>query len=456
MKKFTRVVLLSSAIVFPIKIGFPAPKESGAGERRKSNGVERVENILARLQSGLATVEPPSPDLDAKSGIGIASLPTDPSPPIPQSITSEGSTNPDATQTPPSSIQTSPHDATPATAESPGPETIPPVAPETSGRIAADDPSSSTNSVKTASLPIESAGSIAPSTTTERPVDAVAIQEPSAPKDTALETPPTASDQPPVVSPKEEPLIHPSAFPSEVEIKTQILALDVEEPSGPSDIMALGSVLTLRAAELPATDILALGMGSEPSSAPNPAAPSPALADQNPAKPSVSPQEIPVLPSNELPPTIAAPQETAPIVILTPTAQPVMPTPANGRNKVQPAEVPKAASPQPAQAEPRKVRVRLTFYSGQDDQWGSRVAWGKVAKAERGRTAAADPAVFPYGTWIEVPGFGKLRVEDTGSAVKSRKASDGKEPVIDIYVGDEREAMRLAGSTPDYVEITLL
>ncbi len=102
------------------------------------------------------------------------------------------------------------------------------------------------------------------------------------------------------------------------------------------------------------------------------------------------------------------------------------------------------------------MRVRLTFYTGKDDHWGSRVAWGKVDQAKRGRTAAADPTVFPYGTWIDVPGFGKLRVEDTGTAVKARKASGGKEPVIDIYIEDEDEAERLASSTPDYVEITLL
>jgi 3D (Asp-Asp-Asp) domain-containing protein len=104
--------------------------------------------------------------------------------------------------------------------------------------------------------------------------------------------------------------------------------------------------------------------------------------------------------------------------------------------------------------EPKKMRVRLTFYSGQDDLWGSRVAWSQVKEAKRGRTVAADPTIFPYGTWIEVPGFGKLRVEDTGTAVKSRKASGGREPVIDVYVGDDKEAWRLASGRPHYVEIT--
>ncbi|MES2309833.1 MAG: 3D domain-containing protein [Verrucomicrobiota bacterium] len=105
---------------------------------------------------------------------------------------------------------------------------------------------------------------------------------------------------------------------------------------------------------------------------------------------------------------------------------------------------------------PKKIRVRLTFYSGQDDQWGSQVAWNKVHQASRGRTAAADPNLFPYGTWIHIPGFGVHRIEDTGTAVKARTASGGKDPVIDLYVGEESEVHRLSTTTPEYVDIILL
>jgi 3D (Asp-Asp-Asp) domain-containing protein len=109
-----------------------------------------------------------------------------------------------------------------------------------------------------------------------------------------------------------------------------------------------------------------------------------------------------------------------------------------------------------ASASSQIVRVRLTFYSGQDDQWGDRVAWDKVSRAKKGRTVAADPAVFPYGTWLHIPGFGKMRVEDTGTAVKSRAASGGRDPVIDVYVGEESEVNRLSASLPEYVEVKLL
>jgi 3D (Asp-Asp-Asp) domain-containing protein len=101
------------------------------------------------------------------------------------------------------------------------------------------------------------------------------------------------------------------------------------------------------------------------------------------------------------------------------------------------------------------MRVRLTFYSGLDDQYGSRVAWRKVREAKRGRTAAADPSVLPFGTWIHIPGLGKLRIEDTGSAVKAKTASRGTVPVIDVYVGNDQDARRLSRTMPDYVEITL-
>jgi 3D (Asp-Asp-Asp) domain-containing protein len=104
----------------------------------------------------------------------------------------------------------------------------------------------------------------------------------------------------------------------------------------------------------------------------------------------------------------------------------------------------------------KTVRVRLTFYSGEMDQWGDRVAWQKVARASRGRTVAADPKIFPYGTCIEIPGFGRRRVEDTGSAVKAKVASRGSAPIIDVYVGCEKEVWRLAAKTPEYVDIQLV
>ncbi|MDD2709997.1 MAG: 3D domain-containing protein [Verrucomicrobiae bacterium] len=103
-----------------------------------------------------------------------------------------------------------------------------------------------------------------------------------------------------------------------------------------------------------------------------------------------------------------------------------------------------------------KMRVRLTFYSPNDDGWGNQVAWPEVENATEGRTAAADPVILPFGTWIDVPGFGKRRIEDTGTAVKSRKASQGREPVVDLYVEDQEKMRHLSIETPDYMDISVL
>jgi 3D (Asp-Asp-Asp) domain-containing protein len=41
-----------------------------------------------------------------------------------------------------------------------------------------------------------------------------------------------------------------------------------------------------------------------------------------------------------------------------------------------------------------------------------------VQTAEMSGTIAADPSIFPYGTQLNVPGYGEGVVEDTGSRVK--------------------------------------
>lgn len=192
---------------------------------------------------------------------------------------------------------------------------------------------------------------------------------------------------------------------------------------------------------------------------------SPTLADENEEVPfsdssesetpsiTVVTAEPPMLPIESL-----EQPEVLPILSLTEVTPPA-PVPTTVPLQAQEASmapVVEALLSQQVQPVAKKVRVRLTFYSGKDDQWGSRVAWREVLQAKLGRTVAADPTLFPYGTWIHIPGFGVHRVEDTGTAVKSRKASAGKDPVIDIYVGEESEVNRLANSTPEYVEITLL
>ncbi len=59
---------------------------------------------------------------------------------------------------------------------------------------------------------------------------------------------------------------------------------------------------------------------------------------------------------------------------------------------------------------------------------------GVTARGTKARhgTVAADPAVFPFGTRLEIPGYGTGVVEDTGGAIKGRH--------IDIWFSSHDEA----------------
>ncbi len=54
-------------------------------------------------------------------------------------------------------------------------------------------------------------------------------------------------------------------------------------------------------------------------------------------------------------------------------------------------------------------------------------------KAKRG-TIAADTTRYPFGTVMDVPGYGKGRVEDRGSAIKGDR--------IDVYFKSHRKALQ--------------
>lgn len=89
-------------------------------------------------------------------------------------------------------------------------------------------------------------------------------------------------------------------------------------------------------------------------------------------------------------------------------------------------------------AQMQKLKCRVTFYSP-CTKYGSKVADPKVKRAVTGVTAAAHPH-FKFGTRIFVPdlkgivGDGRFIVQDRGSAVTSKKASNGKTYVFDIFV----------------------
>lgn len=106
-------------------------------------------------------------------------------------------------------------------------------------------------------------------------------------------------------------------------------------------------------------------------------------------------------------------------------------------------------------------RARTTVYNPNEDKWGYQTATG--VRSQEGHTVAVDPTVIPYGRYIQLlnedgtpwndpsGNFGIRKAVDTGSAVKSRKASGGKEPVIDLFFeGDLMENQKKIGDYANY------
>lgn len=86
-----------------------------------------------------------------------------------------------------------------------------------------------------------------------------------------------------------------------------------------------------------------------------------------------------------------------------------------------------------------KHRARITYYTPYEDKWGAQVADPKTKRAKEGITIAAHPE-FKFGTKIYIPnlkdkvGDGWFVVQDRGSAVTSKKASNGKAYVFDVFL----------------------
>lgn len=89
-------------------------------------------------------------------------------------------------------------------------------------------------------------------------------------------------------------------------------------------------------------------------------------------------------------------------------------------------------------AQLQKLKCRITFYSP-CAKYGTKVACPNTKRAKTGVTVAAHPD-FKFGTHVFIPelkgivGNGRLIVQDRGSAVTSKKASNRKAYVFDVYV----------------------
>jgi 3D (Asp-Asp-Asp) domain-containing protein len=94
----------------------------------------------------------------------------------------------------------------------------------------------------------------------------------------------------------------------------------------------------------------------------------------------------------------------------------------------------------------KKIKVRITGYWPGEDEWSSRYQSSTGTRLRAGRHCAVDPDIIPLWSRIRVIGAKREWVAvDTGTAVKSKKASGGKLPVIDVFAASESQfkAMRL-------------
>lgn len=82
---------------------------------------------------------------------------------------------------------------------------------------------------------------------------------------------------------------------------------------------------------------------------------------------------------------------------------------------------------------------QITFYSTETCKPGKPCHTATGTTPKHMWTAAVDPRVIPLGTKIFVEGFGILRAEDTGGAIKGNR--------VDIYVANYDQAIKLGRQT---------
>lgn len=114
-------------------------------------------------------------------------------------------------------------------------------------------------------------------------------------------------------------------------------------------------------------------------------------------------------------------------------------------------------------AEVKHYWARVTFYNDREDSFGRNTATG--VRAEEGRTVAVDFRVIPKGATVRIKalegviGDGVFRAEDTGSAVKSRKAVRSRKYrgaiVVDVFVSSKRMKY-FATKLPEYMEVEVI
>lgn len=115
--------------------------------------------------------------------------------------------------------------------------------------------------------------------------------------------------------------------------------------------------------------------------------------------------------------------------------------------------------------------VCVTFYTPFEDGGYDKSTGGKLTE----KSVAVDPKIIPYGSVVSLPGFSQRVAEDTGTDVKSKRASRARAlkllksnsityqqyetlknaPVVDVFVSTKKEYTKLCNTTPEFLEATI-
>jgi 3D (Asp-Asp-Asp) domain-containing protein len=107
----------------------------------------------------------------------------------------------------------------------------------------------------------------------------------------------------------------------------------------------------------------------------------------------------------------------------------------------------------------RVLTVRLTVYwakGGDTDRDSSKLKSSTGYTLKQGDSIAVDPRIIPYETDVIIPNVGLVKAVDTGTAVKEKKASCGKFPVIDVFFTNKKDAIIFANNNPKIVKVAVL
>ena len=107
----------------------------------------------------------------------------------------------------------------------------------------------------------------------------------------------------------------------------------------------------------------------------------------------------------------------------------------------------------------RTLTVRLTVYwarGGNTDKDSRNFKSSTGATLKQGDSIAVDPKIIPYWKNVIIPNVGLVRAVDTGTAVKTKKASNGRLPVIDVFFTNKKDAILFANRYPKVVTVAIL